>query len=468
VQDAVLLAFLAPLAFIAALCTGVVMAWMVQTGWRRPGLLLPATVFPLLCLFALTSVTLLGGATTMDGSGDGRHWSVALLSKVVSLLLMGAALERILFSLSRPTHVTRARLIMLLAFTAFWCSNVLSPMIFGAHRLVSHEYVYSLVLGWAALMATSDDGDLMIRCCRDGVLGFLVAGLLVLPVLPQLVLSDIGPALLPWPATRYSGLAGHPNQLGPFAMLFLMCLWHTPFNRRGLTWFGWSIGIVSLLLAGSKTTLLAFVPVAGAVLIARYGRMTPLLWRDPRYSKVLGMLVVLGMLMAVAACALLLAMDPDRIEAWLRGNSGAATVTVTGRDIIWRAALQEWDRYPYFGYGLSLWDAAFRTKVHAYHAHNQLLQTLAVAGLVGGVGLMTWIVALGTMAVRSATATRGLSVGLFTMLLVRGMTEVPLPLAGYGTELMMHLLLIMTVASSLPEGKPSSKARPLPIYRLAR
>jgi hypothetical protein len=52
------------------------------------------------------------------------------------------------------------------------------------------------------------------------------------------------------------------------------------------------------------------------------------------------------------------------------------------------------------------------------------------------------------LSVRHAGATGGLSLALFIALALRSISEVPMLLFGYGTELFTHLLLLITIASA--------------------
>lgn len=121
---------------------------------------------------------------------------------------------------------------------------------------------------------------------------------------------------------------------------------------------------------------------------------------------------------------------------------------------------------PTFGYGLSIWDAAYRTAIgmpNATHAHNQFLDDLARAGSVGATALVIYAVILLVLSVRSARASGGLSLALFVALALRSVSEVPLSLMGYGTELFTHLLLLATVAAASAQrqvqARPASSLR---------
>jgi hypothetical protein len=124
---------------------------------------------------------------------------------------------------------------------------------------------------------------------------------------------------------------------------------------------------------------------------------------------------------------------------------------MTGRDQIWAVAMEEWRSSPLFGYGPGLWDADFRAAIgmpNATSAHNQFMDTLARSGTIGAAGLVAYSLVLLGMSLRYAKASGGLSLALFVALALRSISEVPMLLQGYGTELFLHLLLLVTLAAA--------------------
>ena len=104
---------------------------------------------------------------------------------------------------------------------------------------------------------------------------------------------------------------------------------------------------------------------------------------------------------------------------------------------------------------------------NATHAHNQFMDTLSRSGTVGAVSLVLYALVLLVLSLRHARASRGLSLALFAGLALRSISEVPLSLFGYGAELLMHLLLLMTLAASAGQARPpkaavTARTRPAP------
>ena len=379
-----------------------------------------------------------------------RHPAVAWIQRGVSLLLLLIAGERIAHHLvsgrSMPAPV------LTLAFIAYWAASVAAPSLFGAHPRISHEYAYALLLGVAALLAGQSERVHVVEAARDALLLFLLASIGVAAVAPNLALDTQYPrGLLPG-VPRFAGLAPHAVTLGMLAQTFLLCLWARPYGRPALNWAAVAIGLGVVFLAQAKNAWIALMVCSILMLAVRHGEA---MWRriaDPRNPSagilwcgaiIVGVLGVLG--------PLLVADLGSRAADFLDSPEGASLLTLTGRDRIWAIALEEWRASPVFGHGPGIWDEEFRASINMPNAtsgHNQLMDTLSRSGLVGAIALVVYAAVLLFLSVRAARATGGLSLALGVALALRSMTEVPMLLFGYGVELFMHLLLIVTLASA--------------------
>jgi hypothetical protein len=77
------------------------------------------------------------------------------------------------------------------------------------------------------------------------------------------------------------------------------------------------------------------------------------------------------------------------------------------------------------------------------------MDTLARSGAVGATGLVLYALVLLVLSVRLTAATQGLSLALFLALVLRSISEVPLLMIGYSTEMFIHVLLLMVLGSAL-------------------
>ncbi|MBL0421013.1 O-antigen ligase family protein [Ramlibacter sp. AW1] len=379
-----------------------------------------------------------------------RHPLMTIAQRSVSVLLLVASVEQIAnhFALRRPTPSAT----LLIAFVLYWVCTVASPALFGANPLIGHEYMYSLFVGVAACLVGPAEWQRILRSARDALFLLMLAGVLVAPFKPGLVMDVYySQGLIPG-LPRFGGLTAHPVTQGMLAQVALLVLWCMPYQRRWLQRAAWVLGLAVLYLAQSKTAWASFIACALLLLAVRGG---PRLWRrmsDPRQGG-FGVLVLLGLVVGVAGLAtwVLVGDAFGRASELADTREAAQLMSLTGRDRIWVIAVEEWQRNPVFGYGLTLFDSAYRAAInlpHATHAHNQFLDDLARSGAIGASALVIYAAVLFGLALRGARASGGLSLALFLAVALRSVSEVPLSLKGYGTELVTHLLLITTLAAA--------------------
>src|SRR6266705_1622172 len=177
---------------------------------------------------------------------------------------------------------------------------------------------------------------------------------------------------------------------------------------RQLQRLGLVIGVAVLVLTQSKTTWTAAAITVPLLVVLRSRA-----WGPAAFS-----LLALGVLVSLA----LLLLPPLGVsfEDVLETKQGHGAATLDGRDVIWGLALQEWLHNPLFGYGVTMWNDAYRMQIgldHAVSAHNQFLQSLSVSGGMGLLGLLVYLGALSRCAISARRASRGLSVALLIVVL---------------------------------------------------
>lgn len=217
---------------------------------------------------------------------------------------------------------------------------------------------------------------------------------------------------------QLAGVAGHPNALGPVAAGLLLLELARP---RGRWWPAYAaVATATLGLTQSRTA------VAGALL--------GLLW-------MLAARRGLGRVVGVVGSAAVLA---------YAAYSPPTLGTLNGRADVWRVAWAEFTAHPLAGYGAGFLGPDYRA-AHlparlqwAGQAHDQLLQTLAASGLLGGGALAAYAVVLAVASVRAARWTGGVSVGLLGLLAAQCLTESPLR-AALNAGLLVHVALLATV-----------------------
>ena len=446
-------------AVLAALAGAVGMAGAVQLTSRREHGYVHFIFYGMVLLVALEGLLsgrdLTTSALTTSESlliDDGRPAMLRLLQPVLSLLMLAVTAERVVSRWLMPTKQARPPYVLLFVFVLFWMGTVASPALFGANPSFSHDFSYSLIIGIAVLLSTEVEKDLALKAARNALLLFLVVSLLVIPFKPGLVMdATYSQGLFPG-VPRLAGLAAHAVSLGVLTQLALLCLLACPYKNRWLHLSAWAIGIAVLFLAQSKTAWISFFLCSALIIATRHGPKFMRRVSDPFRNDLAIVTLLLFMAIVTAVAGILIFADlGDKLGRFLDSAEGAQLASLTGRDRIWAIAYSEWERNPVFGYGPFIWDVDFRKLIgmpYATSAHNQFMDTLSRSGSVGTATLVIYAVVLLVLSVRYNRASGGMTLALFLALALRSVSEVPLMLFGYGTELLTHLLLLMTIAAA--------------------
>ena len=455
-QQTITLFILVAGAALVALAATLGMAGTVQLTSRRPHGYLHLIFYAMLVMVALG--TLLSSrdlsvlSLNLEETGvTPRDPIIRWSQPLVSLLMLTVAGERIISFWFRREKASFASPALLAAFGIFWLCSVAAPAFLGAHPFISHDYAYPLVIGIAAILATSAERDLAFQAARNALMVFMLAGLLLIPLQPSLVMeTSYTQGLLPG-VPRLAGLAAHAVSLSVLALLGLICLMASPYRQAWLNRLAWVIGLTVLFLAQSKTAWISFVLCWICFVTVREGGN---FWRRAGNAArpEVGIVSILGLMLAVLAIGMVLIFGDlgTRIDAFFNSSEGAQLASFTGRDKIWAIAFDEWRRNPVFGYGPLIWETDFRISIgmpNATHAHNQFMDTLSRSGTVGAVALVFYGVVLMCLSVRYASESKGLTLALFILLAMRSISEVPLSLFGYGPEFITHLLLLIALAA---------------------
>jgi exopolysaccharide production protein ExoQ len=322
---------------------------------------------------------------------------------------------------------------LLVAVGLFILTNIVLSSVFGTYPQFKHDQYYAPFLFAAVYASRTQDPETAIRFTKSGLFIFLAASCVTSVVAPELTIERNYPSLFPGVSIRFWGLETHANSMAPLALMYLLLAIHQPFERRWLQRLGMVMGVAVLVLAQSKTTWTAAV-IAIPLLLTQRSRA----WGPVAFS-----VLALGALVAVA----LMLLHPLGVsfEGILETKQGQDAAALDGRDLIWALAIKEWTHNPLFGYGLTMWKEGYRMQIgmdHAVSAHNQFLQSLSVAGAIGLIGLLVYVGALACYAIRAGRGSRGLSIALLMVVLLRCLTETPLSVEGFlGGGFVTHLFL---------------------------
>ena len=345
-----------------------------------------------------------------------------MILRAITAVLVGLCVASIIARLYRRRNTAPlAGQLLLVAFLTFYiCNNILNSF-FGSYPSFSHNTVYVAVVFIAVFMSRNEPIEVFIRSVKMALLGLMALSLVAAVAMPDLAVQSGYKGWIPGLHIRLWGVGSNPNSIGPLALLLMLLELYCPSSTKTWRALNYGLGLAVLVLAQSKTTWAAGFLVLPLLAWARYGRAPT---GGMRISFALWLISVL-----VAATLVLMFGNLDKL--WLKlagGQVGSDVSSLTGRAQIWLAALDAWRANPMFGYGPTAWGPLHRFNIglpFAFSAHNQFLQSLSGAGALGLLSLLTYLGVLAICAWRASAATRGVSLALFVIVLLRCMTEAP-------------------------------------------
>jgi len=184
-------------------------------------------------------------------------------------------------------------------------------------------------------------------------------------------------------------------------------------------------------------------------------------YRAPYFSV---LVISTAMLVATGLCVAFMFLGVgEKIGSFFSSRTGSELASFSGRDIIWNIALEEWHKNPIFGYGLPIWGEDFRKSINmanATSAHSQFYQSLSVAGMVGFLGLLTYLFSLIVMTISTFKPSKGFSLAIFFVLMSGCFSEVPLVMDSFGASpVIAHGLLLVMLSSNYVSKRSRAKAK---------
>lgn len=381
-----------------------------------------------------------GLSTGADADGGGGLWGKVLLAGVIGCAVSASVGW---FILSRKRRRALSRFAprrqkqptdIVLAFLAYYVAFSLFPLLFAPifdfHvSLVYPFFVFLALLLWS--QASSVDPVVVAKQCMGLiVLGSLIAAL----VMPGLATQPGYLSLIPGFNSRLWGVTASANSLGSVACMLLVLEVAEPSKRRWMRLAVQCLSVLALVMAQSKTSI-----VAGAVgvgVVYSWRSVEAVLAAKGRHIQ-RGLPLAAGgiALVAVFMCAAgfwLMFSDSSvlpSLERRLDARAVGSLATASGRTLIWHVAIEGGLANPLFGQGLAFW--SLENRLHtglngAVHAHNLFLQVFSRSGIVGLAAFLFFLWLLVLYSVRAARVTRGGSIGLMVVFLMRAMVEVPL------------------------------------------
>ena len=448
--DTILYSGGAVVAWLATLfALGVLIAMQHHYRERMLGLI------PLIVLVATGLGTIMSGRNITSAEFDTMSTigtdtgAMTWMLRLATVTTLGICIVR-LISVSQ-SHEARVRtgFGLYAGLLLFYITNIVINNVFGTKPVFDQRTIYPVVVFTAVYFSRHRDQGYLIDGAKLGLLLFLLGSCIVAALMPSIAVQADYDGLIKALNIRLWGLGSNPNSIGPLALLYMLLLAYRPYRHRLLQWLGMGLSLLVLVLAQSKTAWLATSLAFG---ILGWGRIRarpmhpnasgyPIRrFAGPLLISAIGFMAMIGTVVAEAYSSYLMTLaDQEQVT------------TLTGRTAIWDVAIKTWEGSPIFGYGSSMWDPAFREAIgmnFAFHAHNQFLQTLSVAGIVGMFGLLVYLFLLMRYSYKANRATRGLSMALFSVIFLRFFTEAPLDMTSIFTgEFVAHLLLFALIVT---------------------
>ncbi len=432
-------------AFVLALLLIVAIAIVAGAGFRWPGrifsylMLLMASTSVATIILSGRVLTFLDEGVIVSDTDVGSAVSTKLLLVVVLGCSVALCVAWILDfknykanfdrfaskGLRAPTDIT-------LAFVVFFVTYNILPIFFGQRyyfhvNLVYPIFTYVALLLWARLSST-DPVTIGKQCLALIVFSSLIAAIIA----PQLAMQPGYIGLIPGFDLRFWGLTTHANTLGAAACVLFVLELAEPTRKKWLRKSILAAAGLTLILTQSKTSIVAafvgFLIIFGWRLIARTGE-TKNAGTQPGSSISIGLLgVFIVPIVVVGAFQILLHTGAfATLESQLQARAVSDLSTATGRTLIWKTAIEGGLENPWFGQGADFWGPENRHRLGfaaVASSHNLFLEAFSRSGIVGLSALLVFLYFLLRYSIRAATPTRGGSIALLAVLLMRSAFEV--------------------------------------------
>ena len=367
-------------------------------------------------------------------------------SRWISLTLLGAALIEIIrgFLRKRVASIPDPAWPLLASMLIFYLGTLLVLGTLSKHVGFSHQELYLPIVLLAVYYQPVRDLGLILGAAKLVVLALTLGSLLGIAVRPDFVMHRPDSGIIPGVEWRLFGLTTHANTLGPVALLGVLLELYSPSKRKWLGRLGVGAALAAMVLAQSRTTWVAalliavfiYVPLA---LVPKRG------FGEAKKGFSHAVWTLTGCILLLIALAVGFTVLGSSWDMEIQADLGS----LNGRVVIWDITLDAWRENILFGYGPKLWGLERQIRFnmfHVGHAHNQFLQTLGEAGVVGLVLLAVQLLTLFYVACRRFVVTRGFVFALLILLLTRCVTEAPLRSEGLLSWATFVHVLLMAVA----------------------
>lgn len=408
-----------------------------------------------ICAIGISISTLMSGrnlkyaafaADALSETKGGGTW----LLRILTFFMLGLSIATIIskyYKDSRDNNYSESgKSTLHIVFLIYFFSNVAIPAALGVQPAFLHNHYYAAPVFFAVLSAAPRSFDLIITGAKYALHLMVITGLGAAIIKPEMAIQPDYSGLVPGMNFRFWGIGSHPNSTGPLALMALMLEYVQPTRMPILRLLLIMASGAAFFLAQSKTAWAAAFISIWVLSVYRFG-ITATGKIKPGF--VVASFIGLSLLITSATL-----MRVDKIiDVFSQTQAGADIASFTGRDQIWKVAIETWQDNPIFGYGPNIWNPEFRLKIgmqYALHAHNQFLQNASQAGTIGFISTIFYAFLLVTGGFKAASCTKGASIAITLIVMIRCLTEVPLTITTiFSGDLFTHLFLGAMAAKGL-------------------
>jgi O-antigen ligase len=271
----------------------------------------------------------------------------------------------------------------------------------------------------------------------------------IAPTILTMMMFTLGVTFLAPELAAYSGVGGEaftrelriagafatPNEAGNIAAVSVVLSLASRRHPRLVRYAWTSSSLLVLMLTQSYTAWFSCVIGVSVLMLARA--------RGKPHFRLVAILASVAALSTTARTTVL-------------ADASADVTTVNGRALAWEYVLQNWGEAPFLGHGPGIWHQLIisqRLPEWAVHAHNQLLNTLFVAGVLGVLALIVAVFATAVSAAQRWQGGLAAGAALLSLQLARSVSEVPFEIVfgGFNLFVVLVILALSTCARTADE-----------------
>ena len=372
---------------------------------------------------------------TLDSNG-GNPW----ISRISHLIILTLALSEIFLWAIRKKKINIGIYSLWLAALMYYMASNIVSGIFGENIEYGIKIFYAPIVFTAAALLIDENYQKFLDQIRVILFIPLAISLVLIFTNPLLVMESGYKSLIPGFTIRLAGITDHANSLGTFSAVALL-IEFSRFKKKSLNYAFLFVSAACLLLSQSKTSW--FIVLVGIILIYFSKENSKNKYVLPRLST-----MVVIIFATIITSSFLLYKTNSILDFFAQDRTGLTTLT--GRTKIWTITIGEFLKNPLFGYGPTIWSMEYRSlkgMLYVGQAHNQYIQTLGQAGLIGILFLINYIYRLLKLNITKKNVMKPLASALVFALLTRGFSESPMRMQSIlDIDTFVHLMAFSLVA----------------------